>query len=284
MSIFGMQPDYPNPPEIIRTHPWDMWMPPFRVAPHVYYASGNDWVSCFLIDTGDGLAIIDTSHHELLYMLTESVRILGFDPKDIKHILLSHEHADHCGGLRALKEYSGAEVYMSKEGYDNMRRNPDFTYMPMEHFKMDFEPDHFYSDDEPIKIGNFTIRTQLTPGHTPGVTSFFFEDIDEDGTVYRCAMHGGMGLNAMKNVRLDQFGLPHSCRKRYIADLEKLANVPVEICLPSHPRQTGIFEGLKYTKDNMDFRPFVDPQVWPDLMNTMRERAIKLDAQESAKE
>ena len=41
--------------------PWVSYLPPFRMAPGVYYVSGNDWVACYLIDTGAGLILIDTA-------------------------------------------------------------------------------------------------------------------------------------------------------------------------------------------------------------------------------
>ena len=62
-----------------RDMPWKVAIEPFRVAPRVYYV-GNVWVGSFLVDTEEGLAIIDTTVMEDLYLLLESIRKLGFDP------------------------------------------------------------------------------------------------------------------------------------------------------------------------------------------------------------
>ena len=57
-----------------------------------------------------------------------------------------------------------------------------------------FQVDEYYSDDEPVCLGDISIRTMLTPGHTVGCTSFFWEEKNPvNGQIYQIAMHGGVG-------------------------------------------------------------------------------------------
>ena len=76
------------PPEVLMEQccrrPWETYIEPIKMAPGVYYISGNNWVACYLIDTGDGLILIDTAMHETAYLLIENVRKLGYEPSDIK--------------------------------------------------------------------------------------------------------------------------------------------------------------------------------------------------------
>ena len=160
-----------------RDMPWKVAIEPFRVAPRIYYV-GNLWVGSFLIDTEDGLAIIDTTVMEDLYLLINSIRKLGFDPKDLKKILLTHAHMDHDGAARALKELTGAEIYLAKEDED-WRHRPEADMSDTGFKIVPYEVDHFYDDNTPIVMGNVTIRTRLSAGHTPGCTSFFVEMPDE---------------------------------------------------------------------------------------------------------
>ena len=67
-------------------HPWDYAVEPFRIAGGLYYV-GNKYVSSHLIDTGDGLILLDTSFPQTVYLLLESIRRLGFYPADIHTIL-----------------------------------------------------------------------------------------------------------------------------------------------------------------------------------------------------
>lgn len=66
-------------PEIL-AHPWKFYVEPFRIAGGLYFV-GNADVSVYLIDTGDGLILLDTAFPQTLYLLLESIRRLGFDPE-----------------------------------------------------------------------------------------------------------------------------------------------------------------------------------------------------------
>ena len=56
-----------------------------------------------LIDTGSGT---DTSHENLL----SGLRWAGLQPSDLSHILLTHAHIDHFGGLTKLHPLTNAKV------------------------------------------------------------------------------------------------------------------------------------------------------------------------------
>ena len=148
-----------------RDMPWKVAIEPFRVAPRVYYV-GNVWVGSFLVDTEEGLAIIDTTVMEDLYLLLESIRKLGFDLMNIKKIFLTHAHMDHDGAARALKEMTGAELYLSKEDED-WRHRPEADMHDTGFKIVPYDVDHFYDDNEAIVMGSVTIRTKLSAGHTP---------------------------------------------------------------------------------------------------------------------
>ena len=165
-------------------HPWKYAVPAYRVTPHVWNVGGQDDVCAYLFDTGEGLLLIDTGYRASLYLLVDAIRSLGYDPRDIKKILLSHWHWDHVNGCAALQAMSGAEVWISREDeVFHQRFKDDTSELPM----VDYTATRFYDDDAPITLGRFTIRTTLTPGHTPGATSFRWEDTDETtGRTYRC--------------------------------------------------------------------------------------------------
>lgn len=263
MSDFRRVKPMDDPYGFVNMHPWDFACAPFRIAPHVWYVSGNTWVGAYLIDTSDGLILIDTFEVNALYLMTEAIRDAGFHPKDIKIILLSHGHADHCGGLRALQEMTGAAVYMSREDYDIKKKYFDRVFFHPN--GQDFEPDYFYDDNTPITLGNISIQTKLCPGHTPGTTSFFFYDRDDSGQTYLCGMHGGSGTQFLQRAVLEEYGSPQTLRERFIADCREMAEWPVDICLTSHPNQNNLLSGVN-EKDPADFSGFVSRASWKDFM------------------
>lgn len=244
--------------------PWNCYVPPIQMGPHVWYVSGNDWVASYLIDTGDGLVLIDTAMHESLYLLLENIHRLGYDPHEIKVILLSHAHNDHIGGAKALKELTGAKLYLGKGDLYFLHERPDLVLSQGYTCGL-FEPDGLYDDETPIRIGNAVFHTTSTPGHTPGCTSFRFE---QDGLVY--AMHGGLGFNTMSKDYFDFAGLPYSLVDDFYAGLKKLDKWKVDIALPSHTNQIRILE--KRDRAGKEPNPYLDPEAWHVLLKERMQR------------
>lgn len=153
--------------ERVCRRPWDCYVPPIKMAPHVWYVSGNDWVASYLVDTGDGLALIDTAMHESLYLLLENICKLGRDPHEIKTILLSHAHNDHIGGARALKELTGAKLYLGAPDLYFLHERPDLILSEGYTCGL-FEPDGLYDDARPITQGDITFHTSPLQAIPPG--------------------------------------------------------------------------------------------------------------------
>ena len=69
---------------------------PFKVFDNLYYV-GAKWVSAWLLETDQGLILFDALYDELTDLVIESIRELGFDPNDIRYLIVSHAHYDHIG-------------------------------------------------------------------------------------------------------------------------------------------------------------------------------------------
>ncbi|MGA2490789.1 MAG: MBL fold metallo-hydrolase [Anaerolineales bacterium] len=138
-----------------------------------------------LIDT-DGLTLIDAglpgSHRKILRYLAG----LGYKPKDLKRILITHADFDHVGGLAALKAASGARIFASPveaqamaEGHASRPLKPRrritkwfFDLMAKLFKPARVQVDELLSDGQilPVLGG---LRVVETPGHTPGHISLF---------------------------------------------------------------------------------------------------------------
>lgn len=70
------------------------------------------FVNAFLVDTGEGLALIDTGIAGSGPVIVEALRSIGRRPGDIRHILVTHCHSDHAGSLAELKRLTGAPATM----------------------------------------------------------------------------------------------------------------------------------------------------------------------------
>jgi len=74
-----------------------------------------DWGFACLIETGEETILFDTGAKD--HILLSNMVNLGIDPSSINKIVISHEHWDHTGGLKALSSVVGdVELYrLAKE-------------------------------------------------------------------------------------------------------------------------------------------------------------------------
>ena len=94
--------------------PWKGAFPPFKVFGNLYFV-GTDPASTHVIDTGDGLIMLDTGYQHSLYLVLDGMYRLELDPRQLKYILLTHGHIDHLGAARALVELTGAKTAIGEE-------------------------------------------------------------------------------------------------------------------------------------------------------------------------
>jgi len=251
------------PPDVCM-HPWNYRVEPFRIAGNLYYV-GNSYVSSHLIDTGDGLILLDTTFPQTVYLLLESVRSLGFNPNDIRFILHCHGHYDHIGGTRAIVELTGARTALGKEDIEVLRIRPELTWAPIYgvEFYETFDVDFPLVNGQTISLGRTSIECVHTPGHTAGCMSYFFE-IEDNGATYTVGIHGGPGLNTLTNEYLEKYNLPLSRRTDYINSLQRLSERSVDIFIGAHPDQNDTLRKRGLIKDGQN--PFVDKTAWPEFL------------------
>ena len=89
-------------------------MEPFRIIGNVYFV-GTFPASSHLIDTGEGLILIDTGSSDTLFLLINSIYKLGFSPYDVKYIIHTHWHGDHTEATAAFCHLTGAKTYIGKK-------------------------------------------------------------------------------------------------------------------------------------------------------------------------
>jgi len=252
-------------------HPWDYRVEPFCIAGELYYV-GNKDVSSHLIDTGEGLILLDTAFPQTVYLLLESVRRLGYDPMDICQIVHCHGHYDHFGGTRAITELTGAKTALGKDDAFILTARPELSWAPEYgvEFHETFRVDRLLSDGDRITLGKTTIECVHIPGHTPGSMSYFFE-IHNQGQNYTVGIHGGPGLNTLTEEYLTQYGLSTEARDHYLASLEKLRTYSVDIFIGAHPGQNDTLGKRERMTDGNN--PFIDREAWPAFLSQLEANA-----------
>ena len=253
--------------------PWTLAQKPFKVIENVYFV-GNTWVSVYLIDTPEGLILIDCAYEENLYLLIDSIRGLGFDPKDIRHLLISHGHFDHCGAARQLQEMSNCEIWINeKDAYFFTERRDLIAF---EDRVPEFRIDHYYDSDQSICFGGMTIWPVPCPGHTPGTTSFFFE-VEHEGRKLTVAMHGGLGTNTLSKEDLLTNGWPLSFQQGYLDLLRQMKRRSVDVLIPSHAGHAKTYPFFDIAaQDDGTGNGFIRPNAWREMLEIKEQEMLAL--------
>ena len=151
---------------------WNQPVEPFKIAGNVYYVGASD-IASYLIATPKGHIVIDGGFVETAPMILANIAKLEFEAKDVKILLSSHAHLDHAGGLAELKRVTGATLYASRGDIPLLARggldDPQFGN------KYPFPPvyaDRILEDRQRVSLGGTTLTAHITPGHTPGCTTW----------------------------------------------------------------------------------------------------------------
>ena len=183
---------------------WTLPFEPRKIAGNIYYV-GSNLISSFLIVTPAGHILLDTGPIEMLPQVTANIEKLGFKPQDVRLLLNSHAHFDHCGGFAEFKRRTGAQVIASKLDGDLMTRGGkedfywgnDLAYEPV-------KPDRTISDGESVELGGVRLTALLTPGHTQGCTSWSMQ-VHEDGKDYGVLFVCGLTASLYKLTNNDKY-------------------------------------------------------------------------------
>lgn len=249
------------PREIIK-NPWEGAMNPFRIVGNVYFV-GTYQASSHLIDTGDGLILIDTGYENTLYLVVHAIWKLGFDPKDIKFIIHTHWHGDHTAATKFLLPLTTAKTVIGVR---------DDRIVIAEGY---FTPDVVVKEGDALSLGNTVVRFLETPGHTVGTVSLFF-DTQEKGKTIRVGMFGGAGANTLVKSYLASYP---DCRKDYMNSLNRLRQEKVDVFIGNHTWNNDT-KG-KYQKIiETDTNPFVDWTEWTRFLDHCQNRLATLIAED----
>jgi glyoxylase-like metal-dependent hydrolase (beta-lactamase superfamily II) len=134
----------------------------------------------------------------------------------VTHILLTHAHFDHVGGLAELKAISGAPIHVHPDAVPMLERAPTaaalwgFTVEPPP------PPDVLVSGGDTVHIGEMTVSVLFTPGHAPGHVCFYVAsenvifdgDVLFQGSIGRTDLPGGDYDLLMRSIRQQLLPLP----------------------------------------------------------------------------
>jgi glyoxylase-like metal-dependent hydrolase (beta-lactamase superfamily II) len=163
-----------------------------RIANGIYSIGQEEGgrVHAFLLDNGNGLTLIDTMYDDDGRHVLAELTSIGKSPADLKHIILTHAHKSHVGGVAALQKASRATVYSHDwevdiiAGRREASRVSAFPRKPLAVYKLQLGlalglGKHTPCEvDRRLKAGDRVgpLEVVETPGHTPGSLSFWWPE------------------------------------------------------------------------------------------------------------
>jgi len=160
--------------------------------------------SCYLI-RGKDIVMVDGGVPKKLRVFKRELSKFKIQPNDIKLIVLTHSHFDHCGSAQEIRELTGAKIAIHKsertylenggmiipKGVNTLGKLTQPLFFPI--FKKisfpKFKPDILIAD-EPYSLSMYGIDGNIihTPGHTIGSISVI---LDSGEAFVGCMAHNG---------------------------------------------------------------------------------------------
>jgi len=243
---------------------WNRAQEPFRVFGNTYYV-GVAGLSSVLIASGEGLILLDGGLPQSAPLIDASIRKLGFRVQDVRLILNSHAHFDHAGGIAALQRESGATVAASAAGAraiesgrlpadDPQYAGPQAGGFPaVRHVRV-------VADGETLRVGSLAVTAHLTPGHTPGGTTWSWRSCEGRrclDVVYADSLNAisSPGFRFTGDARHP--GVEASFRR----SITTIGELPCDVLLTGHLGLSGLEGKLRRWREHPTDNPFVDPQA-----------------------
>lgn len=200
------------------TAPYTRSTEPFEMVKGTMYYVGDNEVASYLLkaDMGtpndpadDKLIKVDAGWPNSGYQYWKNIELVGFDPRAVTDIWLTHGHLDHYGTVAEqlkMMDNAGKPVALWGSREDTIGIETDLQgnrwniagALPENETVVRTRTSNFYEYDKWYDFGNVQIMVIWSPGHTPGTTNMLFKVRNpDDGKFYTFGYHGGYGVNGL---------------------------------------------------------------------------------------
>jgi metallo-beta-lactamase class B len=260
---------------------WTEPFPPYHVIGNVYYV-GSRGLGSYLITTPQGHILVNSSMESSVPQIRASIEKLGLRFGDVKILLISHAHWDHCAGSALVKQLTRATYMVMDADVPGIEAGGkgDFTYA---NSPLTFYPptkvDRVLHDGDQVKLGDSVLIAHLTPGHTKGCTTWTMV-VREGGKTYNVVIAGSSNVNPGYKL-VNNPGYP-KIAEDYERTFRVLKSLPCDVFLGAHGDYFGM-EAKVARMHTSGTNPFIDPKGYQAYV-AERERTFhaELEKQKAA--
>jgi metallo-beta-lactamase class B len=228
---------------------WNLPHAPVRIVGNTYYV-GTDGLSALLVTSPAGHVLIDGGLPESAPHILANIAALGFQARDVKVILNSHDHYDHAGGIAMLARATGATVMASAPSARTLRAGRALPSDPQYAEALPFPavPQvQAFADGDTVRVGPLALVAHLTPGHTLGGTTWSWRACEGTGAQARC--YEVVYADSQTPISDDAFRYSGDARYPQAAEdfgrgHQRLASMRCDILITPHPGATNLWARL----------------------------------------
>jgi len=253
---------------------WTRPFPAFRIAGSLYWVGSEDLAS-YLIATPRGLILINSSLKTSVPLIRKSVESLGFRFGDIKIILISHAHYDHCAGSAEIVRLTGARYYVMDGDVPVVESGGRTDFQYGADAGMRYPPAHvdrILHDESTVRFGGVVLTAHLTAGHTRGTTTWTVDE-PENGRMLHVVIVGSPNVNP--GYKLVGNRVYPQIARDYKRGFAVLGSLPCDVFLGAHGGYFGLKEKYARWKAG-DREAFIDPSGYKAYI-AERERAFEAE-------
>jgi metallo-beta-lactamase class B len=261
---------------LARDPSWTREVPPFRIAGNLYYV-GSEELSAYLVATPQGLILINSNLASSPPQIKRSVEALGFHFSDIKILLISHGHFDHCAGSALVKRMTGAKYMVMDADVPVVESGGRNDFQFARDRTMWFPPTHVdrvLHDGDVVSLGGSVLTAHLTAGHTKGTTTWTMDENEAGKTLHVVIVGSPSVLDSYRLVGKKSYPQITDDFRRQFAVLRAL---PCDVFLGAHGSYFGLNEKYARWKAG-DKNAFVDPTGYRRFVDE-RQRLFEADLQ-----
>jgi metallo-beta-lactamase class B len=251
---------------------WTEQFPPHHVVANVYYV-GSKGLASYLVTTSQGHILINSSMDANVPLIRESVEKLGFHFSDVKILLISHAHFDHCAGAALVKKLTGAQYMVMDADVPVVESGgqQDFQYSnDADTFYKPVKVDRVLHEGDEVKLGEVLLVARKTPGHTKGCTTWTLK-VTDAGKILDVVIVGSPNVNPGYKLTNNP-AYPHIAQD-YEQTFRILRSLPCDVFLGAHGEYYGML--AKYSRMQQGVQHvFDDAQGYKDYVAD-REQAFE---------
>lgn len=257
---------------------WSEPAPPAKIHGKSWYV-GTCGITVVLVETSAGLVLIDTGPEDAAPHVLANIKALGFNPRQIKWLLMTHEHFDHVGGMATIQQATGARLLVSPGAETAMRTGKAIPEDPQAAWlaKYPMAPvrvDRVLRSGASLLIGGTRFTMHANPTHSPGSASWTWRSC-ESGKCLSIAYADSISTISSDDYHFTQHPERVEAAR---AGLRVIEALPCDLLLTPHPGGSALLERLSGQQ------PLTEPRACIAYAATGSERlSQRLDKEASTK-